>query len=119
MFNEADNIAETILKATAVAKEIAGDYEIIVVDDASTDKSVDIVNGLALKDSHIRLIRGVNLAPRRAAANPTRLRSERFVQPLIARLAPVAPVSAKSSTRKHELRSPASGEIVQPPVLNA
>ena len=57
MFNEADNIAETIRKATDLAETIADDYEIIVVDDASTDGSGDIVDGLALKDAHIKSVR--------------------------------------------------------------
>src|SRR3990167_3271749 len=57
MFNEAANINETIRKATALAKEVSGDYEIVVVDDASTDGSGYIVDGLASDDPHIRSIR--------------------------------------------------------------
>ena len=57
MFNEAANINETLRKATALAREISGDYEIVVVDDASTDGSGYIVDGLASDDPHIRSIR--------------------------------------------------------------
>lgn len=54
MFNEADNIEETIRRATKLAREIAGDYEIIVADDASTDASAQIVDRLALSDPRIK-----------------------------------------------------------------
>ncbi|MFH0763552.1 MAG: glycosyltransferase family 2 protein [Candidatus Omnitrophota bacterium] len=57
MFNEAENIAETIRRVTGLARDICDDYEIVVADDASTDASGDIVDGLALKDSRIRSIR--------------------------------------------------------------
>lgn len=57
MFNEAENIESTIKRAALLAKDICDDYEIVVADDASTDGSGDIVDGLALKDNHIRSIR--------------------------------------------------------------
>lgn len=57
MFNEADNIENTISVATGLAKEICDDYEIIVSDDASTDNSAGIVEVLARQDGHIKLIR--------------------------------------------------------------
>lgn len=57
MFNEADNIEDTIRVTTDLAKEICDDYEIIVSDDASTDNSADIVDSLVRKDIHIKLIR--------------------------------------------------------------
>lgn len=57
MFNESENIAETIRKASDLAGQICDDYEIIVVDDASTDGSGDIVDALARQDSHIKSIR--------------------------------------------------------------
>jgi len=57
MFNEADNIEDTIRVTTDLAKEICDDYEIVVSDDASTDNSADIVDTLVRKDSHIKLIR--------------------------------------------------------------
>ena len=47
MFNEAENITETIQRVTALARDICDDYEIVVADDASTDGSGDIVDKLA------------------------------------------------------------------------
>ena len=57
MFNEADNIEASLGRVSELAKEICDSYEIIVVDDASTDGSGDIADRLASKDSHIRSIR--------------------------------------------------------------
>ena len=57
MFNEAQNIAESIARVTRLAREIADDYEIVVVDDASNDGSGGIVDALAFKDIHIKSIK--------------------------------------------------------------
>lgn len=57
MFNEAENIAQTIRRASALGQALAGDYEVIVVDDASTDGSGDVVDRLAAADAHIRSVR--------------------------------------------------------------
>ncbi len=57
MYNEADNIAATLAKATRLARELSDDHELIVVDDASTDASPYIVKELAAKDDRIKLIR--------------------------------------------------------------
>lgn len=57
MFNEAENITETVRRITAFAGTMCDDYEIVIADDASTDKSADVVAALAAKDSHIKLIR--------------------------------------------------------------
>ncbi len=57
MFNEAENIENTVRRASALAKELSDDYELIVVDDASVDNSGDIVDRLASKDNHIKSIR--------------------------------------------------------------
>ena len=57
MFNEADNIGDTIARATVLGREIADDYEIVVVDDASTDSSGDVVDSLAASDTHIKSVR--------------------------------------------------------------
>ncbi|MBU0605371.1 MAG: glycosyltransferase family 2 protein [Candidatus Omnitrophica bacterium] len=56
MFNEADNIAETIRRATELAVQISSDYEIVVADDASTDGSGRLVDLMALKDQHIKSV---------------------------------------------------------------
>jgi len=57
MFNEAENIAGTIGRLTELAGQICGSYEIVVSDDASTDRSADIVESLAAKDARIKLVR--------------------------------------------------------------
>lgn len=57
MYNEEANISETIGRLSNFAKEICTDYEIVIVDDASTDSCGDIVDGLALKDPHIKSVR--------------------------------------------------------------
>ncbi len=61
MFNEVDNIKETIRRAGALAGQISDDYEIVVADDASTDGSGDIVDKAAEEDRHVVSVRlGVN-----------------------------------------------------------
>lgn len=57
MYNEAANIRKTVQRAASFARQICADYEIIVVDDASTDSSGDIVDHLASQDSRIRSMR--------------------------------------------------------------
>lgn len=57
MYNEAANIEETVARISRLAGILAKDYEIIIVDDASTDNSADMVDGLASMDPHIKLIR--------------------------------------------------------------
>ncbi|MDD5634508.1 MAG: glycosyltransferase family 2 protein, partial [Candidatus Omnitrophica bacterium] len=55
MFNERDNIQNTINKVKLVAKELTTDYEIVVVDDASTDDSREIVARLMKTDNTVKL----------------------------------------------------------------
>ncbi|MFH1798738.1 MAG: glycosyltransferase family 2 protein [Candidatus Omnitrophota bacterium] len=57
MFNEQDNIENTIKAVRSLAKELTDDYEIVVSDDASQDMSADIVEELAKKDKDIKLVR--------------------------------------------------------------
>lgn len=57
MFNEADNIEDTIRRAGALAVQISDDYEIVVADDASTDGSADLVDRIAAKDPHVKSVR--------------------------------------------------------------
>lgn len=56
-YNEEENIIPLLEKATQVMKKYAGNYElIVVVYEASTDKSIQLVKEFAEKDSHIKLV---------------------------------------------------------------
>ena len=57
MFNEEENIEHAIDCAVAALERHAGDYEIVVVNDASTDRSAEIVARLAQANPRIRLLR--------------------------------------------------------------
>ncbi|HEV7517742.1 MAG TPA: glycosyltransferase family 2 protein [Thermoanaerobaculia bacterium] len=56
MFNEQENIAHAIACAVSALELYGGDYEIVVVDDASTDGSPGIVQRLAADNPRIRLL---------------------------------------------------------------
>lgn len=55
-YNEADNIAEVIDESTAALEASGESWELIVVDNHSSDATPTIVNGLTKFDSRIRLI---------------------------------------------------------------
>lgn len=57
MFNEASNIEHAIGYAVDSLAQLASDYEIIIIDDASTDSSPDLVRSAASQNEKIRLIR--------------------------------------------------------------
>ena len=57
MYNERPSIENTVRTVTSIAAELCDDYEIIVVDDASTDGSGAFVDRLSGADSRIRSIR--------------------------------------------------------------
>ena len=57
MFNESDNIERTICVLKALADKIANDYEIVIVDDASTDESASIVENISREDSAVKLFK--------------------------------------------------------------
>ena len=53
-YNESNNIGRTLDAITSLAG--LGDYEVIVVNDGSRDRTADIVKSLAAADPHIKLI---------------------------------------------------------------
>lgn len=55
-FNEEKNIEKTVNASVEKLKKTAGSYEVIVVDDGSTDKTGVLVKKLIKKNSKIRLI---------------------------------------------------------------
>ncbi|MFQ5952647.1 MAG: glycosyltransferase family 2 protein [Candidatus Omnitrophota bacterium] len=54
MYNEEDNIAAAVSAIKSVAGEITDDFEIIIVDDASTDGSGKIIDEMADKDDTVK-----------------------------------------------------------------
>ena len=57
MYNEELNIEHAVAAARESLTQYAGDHEIIIVDDASTDASPRIVARLASEDPHVRVLR--------------------------------------------------------------
>src|SRR5665647_3905968 len=56
-YNEEENVMDLYLRTSAVMRELNGyDYEIIFVDDGSTDKTRNIIEDLCQKDNHIKAI---------------------------------------------------------------
>jgi len=57
MYNEELNIEHAVAAARESLEKHAGGYEIIIVDDASTDSSPQIVARIAAEDPHVRVLR--------------------------------------------------------------
>lgn len=55
-FNEEANVADAIRYASAAARACAADYEVIVVDDGSTDATAERAGAFAERDEHVRLV---------------------------------------------------------------
>lgn len=58
-YNEEGNIATTIIDARNAAKQVSKQYEIIVVDDGSHDRTAEVVMELRKHDENIRLVKHV------------------------------------------------------------
>jgi glycosyltransferase involved in cell wall biosynthesis len=56
-YNEGGNIEKLVRDANQFLPSIAADYEIIVIDDGSTDKTAAITKELSDEDPHVRVIR--------------------------------------------------------------
>jgi glycosyltransferase involved in cell wall biosynthesis len=55
-YNEEANVAAMVERLTTVLPTIADDYEIIVVNDGSRDRTKEIADGLAAADPHVRVV---------------------------------------------------------------
>jgi len=55
-YNEQGSIENTVLKAKNILQTIAKKWEIIIVNDGSSDKTLEISRGLSKKDKNIRII---------------------------------------------------------------
>src|SRR5690348_6614072 len=56
-YNDGGTIASMVLAALKVCEQVTEDYEVIVVNDASTDYSQEVLDDLADKYPHFRFIR--------------------------------------------------------------
>jgi len=56
-YNEEGNVESLARRALAVAGGLTDDYEVIVVDDGSRDRTAALAEALAAEDPHLRLIR--------------------------------------------------------------
>jgi glycosyltransferase involved in cell wall biosynthesis len=61
MWNEEDYVERAIAAASVVCQRmvddgVIGDYELIIVDDKSTDRTPEIADALALDDPHVRVV---------------------------------------------------------------
>jgi glycosyltransferase involved in cell wall biosynthesis len=57
IYNEQDNILLLYSRLTAVMSEVTPDYEMIFIDDRSTDNSFSLLEELHAKDSRVKLLR--------------------------------------------------------------
>lgn len=55
-YNEEKNIKETVLRAAKILPKIASKYEIIIVDDGSTDKTGEIAERLAKEKEFVKVV---------------------------------------------------------------
>jgi glycosyltransferase involved in cell wall biosynthesis len=56
-YNEEANVAAMVERLAAVLPQVSDDYEIIVVDDGSADRTAEIATALAAADPRVRLVR--------------------------------------------------------------
>ena len=56
-FNEEAIIERTVRSAASVGASLADDYEVVVVDDGSSDATATVVERIAAADPHVRLVK--------------------------------------------------------------
>jgi polyisoprenyl-phosphate glycosyltransferase len=54
IFNELENIPELYRRVQAVMADLPGSWELVLVDDGSSDGSTEVIRELARKDKHVR-----------------------------------------------------------------
>lgn len=59
-YNEAGNIEESVLQALTLAKRVAHQYEVIVVNDGSKDATLSIARRLARQHENVRVVTQAN-----------------------------------------------------------
>ncbi len=55
-YNEQDNVAHTVEQALAVLKKLSGDFEVIIVNDGSSDATGRIADELSSQNSKVRVV---------------------------------------------------------------
>tara|TARA_B100000949_G_C14277667_1_gene450301 strand:- start:446 stop:1378 length:933 start_codon:yes stop_codon:yes gene_type:complete len=74
------NCGETITASIAsVQSQTCADWELIIIDDGSSDQTADLVRALAREDSRLRLFTQPNSGPSRARNNGIRLANGQYV----------------------------------------
>jgi glycosyltransferase involved in cell wall biosynthesis len=56
MYNEEENIHSAVASAAEILETLTDDYEILIIDDASTDRTGSMADALAASDPHVRVI---------------------------------------------------------------
>lgn len=56
MFNEAENVRATVARVEEVLSAFEGEYEIVAVNDGSTDRTLDLLRELALQNQNLRVV---------------------------------------------------------------
>src|SRR5215212_7284280 len=56
LYRSADHVEEFHRRASAAALALTADYEIVIVDDGSPDRSLAIACEIAARDAHVRVV---------------------------------------------------------------